>query len=753
MRSEEPLNKVGQRHFGARCRKPLRFRWPQAASFSCRLSVFALLFAVSSSARAAEYTTYIGDAYPRNVAAITADAVGNTYILGNRGSASIPTAVVNGIFWVNSPVLSPTPTPTTTAPPNDVFVSKLDPIGKVLFTDVFAGKGLDKASAITVDGNGNVYIGGTTTSLDFPVSNAVQSQPSQFGTGFIVKISPDGKSILYSTYFGGLDGSTAVNAMMTDPTGNLYVAGTTFAGDFPHTAGMPSATVSQSGLPPTSAAFVAALSTAGDKILFAGTIGGTETACSGSDFHDCMSVPISTTGVSVGLDASRNVYFGGNTNTINLPTTAGALLTQGIGAFVGKIGANGANLAYLTYLGSTQELANGPTFTGANVLSAIAVDPAGEVYLAGSTGDPKFPATSGTLQTMFAGGPVNAFGIPANTDGFIAKLNSRGSALVWATYLGGNGNDAVNSISLDAMGNIWADGTTASTDFSNVQGWSQGGDFLVELNASGSALSYSARYPSGTLSEGVALDGTTLIHTAGSSGIISEIVPNVAPITKVFGVGNAAAGPLAGRIAPSEVISLYGPHIGPATAVTAVPTNGFYPTTLGNLQVMIGGFAAPLLYVSDGQINAVVPSEVSPQGASTIQIISTNASTSPFPVWVDVGDAQIFSPVLNQDWSINSRANPAKSGSVVIFYSTGSSLSIAPFKDGQIATGAANQCANNACVAAGASVLYGGPAPGIVAGAQQFNLQLSTPSVGAVQQVPIFVTGLNTTVTVWVAPQ
>ena len=210
-----------------------------------------------------------------------------------------------------------------------------------MFTDVFAGKGVDKASAVTVDTNGNIYIGGTTTSPDFPVSNALQSQPSPFGTGFIVKISPDGKSVLYSTYFGGLDGSTTVNAMTTDAAGNLYVTGVTFAGDFPHTAGMPSAVVSQSGLPPASAAFVAALSAAGDRILFAGTVGGSETVCSGNDFHDCMNIPTSTTGVSLALDASRNIYFGGNTNTINLPTTAGAFLSQGMGAFVGKIAANG----------------------------------------------------------------------------------------------------------------------------------------------------------------------------------------------------------------------------------------------------------------------------------------------------------------------------------------------------------------------------------------------------------------------------
>ncbi len=79
-------------------------------------------------------------------------------------------------------------------------------------------------------------------------------------------------------------------------------------------------------------------------------------------------------------------------------------------------------------------------------------------------------------------------------------------------------------------------------------------------------------------------------------------------------------------------------------------------------------------------------------------------------------------------------------------------MGIAALKDGQVATDPTNECANAACVAAGASVLYGGPAPGIVEGVEQFNLQLNTSPVAPVQQVAIFVSTLNTVVTVWVAP-
>jgi uncharacterized protein (TIGR03437 family) len=714
---------------------------------------FFLILAFTTFAMAGEYTTYTGDAYPRSVAAITADAAGNTYVAGNRGlGIAIPTAAIL------VPVLLGFSASTiyTVAAPNDVFVSKLDPNGNILFTAVFAGKGADRGLAVAVDPAGNVYVAGTTTSPDFPLSNALQSQNGPYGAGFIVKLSPDGKTILYSTYFGGLTGSTTINAMTTDAAGNLYLTGTTFATDFPHTSGMPSAVVTQNAnMPlgsPVSAAFVASISAAGDKVLFSGTVGGTNTICSGGP-HDCASVTVSTSGVALALDAARNVYFGGNTNTTNLPATPGAFLTQGIGAFAGKIAANGTGLAYLTLVGSASELAAGPLSSGANVLSSLTADSTGNAYLAGTTGDPKFPVTPGAFQTAFAGGAVNAFGVSANTDGFVAKLNPSGSALVWGTYLGAAGNEAVNSIAVDAAGDTWVAGTTTSPAFPNAQGWSQGNDFLVEFSPSGAALPFAARYPNGTVAQAVALDGTTSIHTAGASGIVSEIASTTLPSPKIFGVGNVIGGALAGRVAPAEVISIYGPNIGPATAVTATPTGGFYPTTLGGIQVFIGGKLAPLLYVSAGQINAVVPMGLTTQSASTIQISRTSLATTPsFPLWIDTSDGELFPGVLNQNSSLNSQTNPAKQGSVVSFYGTGFQTSFANLLDGQVPTQAQSAfCPIGTCVASQGTILYEGPAPGLVAGVTQVNLRLNF-SIGGPQQVSIFVYDFNTVVNIWVTP-
>jgi uncharacterized protein (TIGR03437 family) len=664
---------------------------------------FALFLTASTLGVAAEYSTYIGDQYPRTVASMTTDASGNTYVVGNRSTSSGPLSLelTLELVAVNNAI-----SPFYYSPfPDDVFITKLDPSGKVLFTNVFAGKGYDSAASVAVDPSGNIYIAGFTTSVDFPVSNALQPQPAPNGAGFIVKLSPDGRTILYSTYFGGVEGSTAIRAVTTDASGNLYLSGSTTSSDFPHTTGLPLA----SSRSKTPAVFIASISAAGDKVLFSGTMTGTQ--C-GSRVNPCGPNFFATQGLGIALDQAGNVYFGGNANVVDLPTTAGAFLHTGYGAFVGKINAGGTGLAYLTYLDSPA--------SGMTLLYSLAVDAAGNAYLAGSTSNAKFPATSGALQTTLAG---------AN-NAFVAKLKPDGSALVWATYLGGTGSELAEWIAVDAAGNAWVCGTTTSPAFANGQGWSQGGDFLVELNPIGTALIYSARYPFGAVDQAVALDKSLLIHTAGFNGIVSAIASTGSPASRTFGVVNAAAGSLSGRIAPAEVISIFGPGIGPATAAAVTPVNGFYPKTFAGVQVSINGKNMPLLYLSANQINAVVPMGLATSLGATIRVTNGTTVYPDYPVWIDDSTPGAFPGVLNQDGTINSQTNPARDGSTVTIYATGWQSDFSPLADGQVATGAQDACKNNCYLSVYGSytissfdLLYAGAAPGIVAGVTQFNIR------------------------------
>jgi hypothetical protein len=232
------------------------------------------------------------------------------------------------------------------------------------------------------------------------LSKALQTQSSIYSglysptgliTGFIIKLSNDGSTILYSTYFGGTQGASSIAAVATDAKGNLYLTGSSAASDFPQTPGMPNGLISSTAVPLISRAIAAEISAAGDKILYAGTISGSA-AC---PFTFCT-----TAGSGIALDASGNVYIAGNTNTASLPVTAGVLAPKGIGAFVAKIAAGGTGLVYLTYVDSGQT--NNPFFAPTTNANAIAVDASGNAYLAGWTNDSKFPVTPGSFQPTYS---------------------------------------------------------------------------------------------------------------------------------------------------------------------------------------------------------------------------------------------------------------------------------------------------------------------------------------------------------------
>ena len=319
---------------------------------------------------------------------------------------------------------------------------------------------------------------------------------------------------------------------------------------------------------------------------------------------------------------------------------------------------------------------------------------------------------------------------------FVAKLNPTGTAMVWATLLGGSGGDGAQTVAPDFAGNVWVSGTTQPIGFPDASGFLNGSEFLVELNPSGSALSYSALFPSDTVATGLALDPSGTIHAAGATGLISAFMPGSLPgqttAPWLFGVANSAGGPLAGRIAPGELISLYGLNLGPATPVTGTfDAAGFLPATLGGVTVTIHGAAAPLLYVSDTQINAVAPIELS--ASSTVDL---NFAVLTFRTIVDSVAPQVFrnpdgsAAAINQDGTVNSQTNPAKVGSYVSIWATGTGYF--PGSDGQMATGANSFCSlPRPCVifdASGTQVdtSYSGAAPDLVNGVIQINFQVTS---------------------------
>jgi uncharacterized protein (TIGR03437 family) len=659
----------------------------------------------------AGYTTYIGDAHEYQVARIRTDTAGNTYITGSR---QITYSATLGSL-------------------SDVFVTKLDVSGDLVFTATIGGKGNDTAADLAVDTQGNLYVAGFTSSTNFPLRNALQTAP---GDSFIVKLTPDGSQLLYSTYFGGTE--SYIGALAVDPAQNIYVGGATSWEGFEATPGLPadSARKGPSGHHP---AFATKISASGKQIMYSALIGGSAVGCG-----CCSSCFLSDSYSGIGAlvaDPAGSLYFTGSTNVLDLPTTPGAFVGfGGIGGFTGKIRADGTGLEYLTYLSKTH-FAQGASANPSTGISSLAVDASGYAYLGGSTWAPDFPVTPGAFQKTYAGpaGPFNA------SDGFIAKLNLTGTGLAWATYLGGTAEDSVSSLAVDLSGNVWAAGATASAEFPNANGWNPtGSDFLVGLNALGSSLLYSARFPDGSAAQAVAIDPSGMVHAAGRTGLVSTLPPDRP--RHVFGIANSAWGPVSGRIAPGELISLYGPGIGPDTPATfQFDSAGLAPKKLGGVEVWIGTLPAPILYVSKNQVNVVVPFGVTGDSAR-VRVSLSGVAAPEFTAYVDPNAPQIFrnadgsAAAVNEDGTLNSAANPARAGSIVSIWVNG--ITPAQDVDGALQTGAAYY---SCCGIVGpfedehVDVPYVGAAPGMITGVAQINFRVPAQTYANFPTVPIAV--------------
>ena len=211
---------------------------------------------------------------------------------------------------------------------------------------------------------------------------------------------------------------------------------------------------------------------------------------------------------AIAIDQSGNAYITGQTNSNDFPTQNPEQPTSGAGydAFVAKIDPSGSTLVYSTYFGGN----------GDDIGGGIAVDASGQAYVSGHTNSSNFPTTSAAYQTTYGGGG----------DAFVAKFNSSGSALIYSTYLGGDGFDTGTAIAIDGSGNAYITGDFYVSSFPTTPGAYQTVNkgaydvFIAKLNASGSALVYST-YLGGIGDDaalGIAVDALGNAYVTGSTG-------------------------------------------------------------------------------------------------------------------------------------------------------------------------------------------------------------------------------------------
>jgi hypothetical protein len=362
---------------------------------------------LSSSGNDLVYSTYIGGGNSDFGYAIAIDGSGSAYVTGETNSSDFP---------IQNPYQGGQCC-------GAAFVTKLSPSGdSLVYSTYLGGHSSDYGHAITVDGSGNAYVVGATSSSDFPTQNPFQTYQGATDV-FVSKLSAAGNSLLYSTLLGGYDGDYGY-AIAVDATGSAYGTGVTFSPNFP--TQVPYQLVG-------AGVFVTKLSPAGSDLVYSIYLGGGG-------------------GTGIAVDGSGSAYVTGSTSSPEFPTVNPYQTYQGGGdAFLTKLSPAGSSLEYSTYLGGGS----------ADYGNEIAVDSAGHAYVTGQTFSADFPLQD-PYQTYQGDG-----------DAFVTKFSPAGTALLYSTCVGGNRRDtsidiaadSATDIALDGSGNAYITGQTFSTNF------------------------------------------------------------------------------------------------------------------------------------------------------------------------------------------------------------------------------------------------------------------------------------------------
>jgi uncharacterized protein (TIGR03437 family) len=550
---------------------------------------------------------------------------------------------------------------------NAVFVTKLDSSGNIVYSTYFGGSANDTATAMSVDPSGNVYVTGTTSSLDFPTTAGsycpavpcIQGAQPTATSSFVFRLNPDG-SRGYSTYL--TDGLSSPGGIAVDATGDAFIAGTS-QGDLPTTPGAYQPTFS--GTPINCAspilcpleevinAFLTELNPTGATLVFSTYIGSQSAAAGAVALAPDGTIFLGYRGQAL-LSCTREICFptGSNATVYHMNATGGSLLGTG---------------------------------TAAGQAAAIAVGPDGNVYVTGSvTQPPTFQGTAGAFEPA----PVPAPVLQDQNNGnyvFITRFDPNFKVLA-STLLGGDYGDQPNSLAIDASGNVLVGGSTGGLGFPTRTPlfsafWSNTG-FVSKLTADLSTLLFST-YLGDAQSfavDGVAAspDGDLVIAGTTAQANVANSPPTQVWVNKIGAGGATQSAPLPFRIdAVLNAASLVDTALSPGETIV-IQGAGF----ASGAQLSINGAAAPLISVSSQSITAVVAASIASNSA-VVQVQSGGALSNAVVVPVAPAAPGLFSAdgsgigqgyILNADGTLNTPANPAKPGSQITVFATGVGL-------------------------------------------------------------------------------
>ena len=512
------------------------------------------------------------------------------------------------------------------------------------YSTYLGGTGGVSGNKITVDATGNAYVVGDVASAAFPTTPGA-FQPNLVGVNdaFVAKLNAAGTALVYATYLGGSGFIDAGTDIAVDNLGNAYITGQTDSSNFPTTPG-----AFQTTIPNTDGTiFVTKLNPTGSQLIYSTFLGGS----------------LQDISYGIALDGAGSAYVTGTTSSADFPTTPGAFASatggQSSSAFVAKFNPAGSGLVYSTLL-------DGGPKDSTTIATAIAVNATGEAYVTGSTQSPIFPTTVGAYQTTLSG----------KSDVFVTEFNSTGSALVFSTFIGGEGYDSGRSIAVDASGNVYVGGSSASPSF------------IGSTVVNGVPVPQ-ADYPTtpGAFQR-VNLNPNKNLNP-GSNGVISKLNPSGSQLvfsTFLGGSGDSAVTGLAvdqsGNVYVGGTVGIVG-----TTTSTAFPViAGALDNQLGDLQL---GFVTKIdstgsfLYYStylggEGDLNSVGGVALDSAGHLYVTGLtnSTNFPTTPAALQTTNPPGNTLAFVTKFDLTtqttttLNAAPNPSVAGAPVTFTAT-----------------------------------------------------------------------------------
>lgn len=625
-----------------------------------------------------------------NASAIELDASGNIYVAGSFAPGSVHDSA-------------------------DAFVAKLSPDGaKLSYFTTVGGFLPDGATALALASDGSAFVAGYTSSSDFPVTPGAFQPTYQGGgqnQGFLVKVNPAG-AIVYSTFVTG-PLFTQITGIALGSDGEVFLTGV---------GGPEYSFTSTQGLQ----GFVLKLDAALSKVL------------------------ISIYGFGGGLirlDRQGNIYLAGSAQVNVAPTGSGPALslpplpatafqpthdarfclTLGSGPG-GPGGAYSCRYQYVAKLNPTGAAlwATYVTGTYGAIARGMAVDPAGNVIVAGTTYSDDYPVTAGAFQTAYsAGAPPfpepagSSYRPPPPAAGYVTKVNATGTGLIWSTYFGGSFSDEITGMAVSPTGDILIAGRAASSDLPALAATPAGCrpsanqplGFVARLASNGATAgpaqlvmdapdcayltcptnpNFPGYQPAWPLA--VRSDGTVVV--AGTNGTLASV--DFSATGRLACLTDPADNVQLHMVAPGQFLSLFGADLAPAAPFT--PPGGVTAST-SDFGVFFNGVPAPILYASAQQINVQVPFEIAGQTSVQMQVIDKQtplpvsetrtlavverqpaifltpaAMAGPFPWYTQCGSTVVIGEAaiaLNADGTLNDCTHPAPAGSVVTLFLDG----------------------------------------------------------------------------------